>query len=133
MTELSPKYFATIKYIIYISHAKEYFRTSLLEVTHLIGGAIFVSVCLRDGRRVNSNYRQLSYFWLQAAPIHSEPLTASYSSWNAYNINQLCRSWKSNQQAMTTDQQRTDDTEELWYVDDDNDAVPITTFHRNRN
>jgi hypothetical protein len=53
MTELSLKHFGTIKYMSYISRAKEYFKPFLLEVTHLIGDAIFVSLCLRVGRRVN--------------------------------------------------------------------------------
>jgi hypothetical protein len=58
MTELSLKHLATANYIINISRAKENFIPSLLEVTHLIGDAIFVSVCLRDGRHVNGNYGQ---------------------------------------------------------------------------
>ena len=62
MTELNLEHFAKITNIIYISRAKEYFKPSFLEVTHLIGDAIFVSVCLRDGRHVNGNYGQLSHF-----------------------------------------------------------------------
>jgi hypothetical protein len=40
------------KGLIYISRAKQYFKPSFFEITHLIGDAIFVSVCLRDGRHV---------------------------------------------------------------------------------
>jgi len=66
MTELSLKHLATVNYTIYISRPKECFKPSLLEDTHLIGDAIFKSLCLRDGRHENGNHRQLSHFLLQA-------------------------------------------------------------------